>query len=167
MKIVEVDPTTLEVVGSTKLLAWPRIPAFSPDGKRLYQTIRWLNGALVIDTAKRTVVDRIALGESKFAEKGMDAHGLAVTPDGSQLWISTQTLNEVTVLGTSDHKIIMRIPVGHNPNWVAFTPDGARAIISNTTDGTVSLVDVPGLKAIATVKVGASPKRLTVGLVMQ
>lgn len=130
-----------------------------------YQTIRWLNGALVIDPVKREVIDRIALGEPKFAKEGKDAHGLAVTPDGKELWLTTQTTDEVTFISTENHNPLGKIQVGHDPNWVGFTPDGKLAAVSNTASATVSLIDVAQHKVVAEVQVGKSPKRLAVGRV--
>lgn len=165
MKLLALDAQTWEVVGETPLLAFPRVVAVTPAGDRLFQTIRWLNGALVIDPAGRKVVDRIALGEPKFAEEGKDAHGLAVTPDGKELWITTQTTDEVTVIDVATLKPIGRVKVGRDPNWVGFTPDGRLAVISNTGSGDATIVDVRGRNATGTVKVGAQPKRLAVGAV--
>ncbi|HMB06955.1 MAG TPA: beta-propeller fold lactonase family protein, partial [Isosphaeraceae bacterium] len=134
--------------------------------KRIYQTIRWLNGALVLDPVKQQVVDRISLGEPTFASEGKDAHGIAVTPDGKQLWLSTQTTNNVTIFDTNDHQVIGRVSVGRDPNWIEFTPDGKFAFVSNTGSNDVTLIDVDRQKVVATVAVGASPKRLAVGSVV-
>jgi YVTN family beta-propeller protein len=116
-------------------------------------------------TAKHKVVDRIALGETKFASEGKDAHGIGLTPDGSQIWLSTQTTDLVTVLDSSTYKILGRIPVGRDPNWLDFTPDGKFAVVSNTGSNDVSIIDVALQQVVATVKVGPSPKRLVVGRV--
>lgn len=59
--------------GTIPLFAQPRVPAVMPAGDRTYQTIRWLNSALVVDLAKGATVDRIVLGESRFAEVGTEA----------------------------------------------------------------------------------------------
>ena len=136
----------------------------APEG-RFTRTIRWLNGALVIDLAKKEVVDRVALGEPKFAVEGKDAHGLAITPDGKQLWLSTQSTDDVTILDTRDHKTLGRITVGRDPNWIELTPDGKLAVVSNTGSNDVSLIDVARQKESARIKVGTSPKRLAVGRV--
>ena len=165
MKLVEFDAESWEVTGETELLAWPRVLAQTLDGKKVYQTIRWLNGALVIDPVQKKVIDRIALGEPKFAVEGMDAHGLGVTPNGKELWIATQTTGEITILSTSDHSILERVSVGRSPNWVEFTPDGALAVVSNTGSDDVSIVDVAKRKVVHTVRSGTMPKRLNVGLV--
>jgi YVTN family beta-propeller protein len=153
------------VTGETALLAWPRVLAQTLDGKKVYQTIRWLNGALVIDPEQKKVVDRIALGEPKSAVEGMDAHGLGVTPNGKELWVATQTTGEVTILNTNDHGIQGRVSVGRSPNWVEFTPDGALAVVSNTGSGDVSIIDVAERKVVRTVQSGTMPKRLNVGWV--
>lgn len=165
MKLVEMDAATWEVTGGTPVFAWPRVLAQSKDGRKVYQTIRWLNGALVIDPEKKQVVDRIALGEPKFASDGKDAHGIGVTPDGKELWIVTQTTDDATVLSTKDHRVLGEVHVGRDPNWLEFTPDGKLAVISNTGSGDVSMVDVAQRRTVKTVKVGKAPKRLTVGMV--
>ena len=166
MKLVEMDVTSWEITGETPLFTWPRVPAQTPDGRKIYQTIRWLNGALVIDPEKRQVVDRIALTEPKFASEGKDAHGIAVTPDGKELWIATQTTDDVTILSTADHRVLGKVQVGRDPNWLEFTPDGKLAVVSNTGSGDVSIVDVANRQTVKTVKVGKGPKRLKVGTVM-
>lgn len=153
------------IVREIAMFAQPRVPAITPAGDRIYQTIRWLNGVLVIDTATGAIVDRIPLGEPQFAKEGKDAHGVAVTPDGSELWITTQTTDSVTVVGTRDHEVRARLPVGRDPNWIEMTADGATAVISNTGGNSVTLVDVRTRRVLDTVNVGAGPKRLSLAAV--
>ena len=155
----------VELIGDVPLFAWPRVLIGGADKKTAYQTIRWLNGVLVIDLESRNVVDRIALGEPDFAVDGKDAHGLAVTPDGRELWLTTQTTNDVSIIGIDSGKVEEKIVVGKNPNWIAFSPDGALAVVSNTDDDTVSILHVGQRYVVATVGVGDSPKRLAVGYV--
>jgi len=150
------------VVGEIPIFAQPRVPAITPAGDRIYQTIRWLNGALVVDPAKGMVVDRIALGEPRFAVEGKDAHGVAVTPDGTELWIATQTTDSVSVVDARDHQVRGQLPVGRDPNWIEITADGATAVISNTGGNSVTLIDVRGRRVLETVPVGPGPKRLAV-----
>lgn len=164
MKIREISVTTWEIIQDTFVRAFPRVFAIS-DQRTLYLTMRWLNGALVIDFDRGEVVDRIALGEPEFAAEGADAHGLAITPNGQELWLSTQTTNDVTVLSLPDHQVIDRIDVGQNPNWLEFTPDGNLALVSNTGSGDVSIIDVDQRQVVRTVGVGPLPKRLAVGYV--
>jgi len=166
MKLITLDPSTWKITSEIPLLAWPRIPDVTPDGTTIYQTIRRLNGCLVVDLAEKGVVNRISLGESKFAVEGKEAHGLAVTPDGRQLWITTQITDDVTIVGTEDQKVVGRVFVGRDPNWIGFTPDGRLVVVSNTGSNDVIIIDVAQRKVVATTKVGASPKRLAVGVVV-
>lgn len=163
-KLVVVRPDG-QIVREIAMFAQPRVPAMTPAGDRIYQTIRWLNGVLVVDPVRATVVDRIALGESKFASEGKDAHGLAVTPDGSELWITTQVTDSLTVVTTRDHTIRERLPVGRDPNWIEITENGAIAVVSNTGGNSVTLVDVRSRRVLETIPVGLGPKRLTVAAV--
>jgi YVTN family beta-propeller protein len=161
MKGALVDAKSWKVRGEISLMAFPRVLVPTPDGKKLYQTIRLLNGAL------KEVVDRIAFGRTVFAPQGKDAHGLAVTPDGRELWISTQSTSSVAAIDTATHGVVGRIEVGKDPNWVGFSPDGSRAVISNTGSGDITIVDVAWRNIVVTVEVGRSPKRLAVGAVAQ
>lgn len=154
-----------DVVQEIPMFAQPRVPAITPAGDRIYQTIRWLNGLLVVDRAKGAVVDRIALGEPQFAVEGKDAHGVAVTPDGSELWITTQTTDSVTVVGTKEHDVRARLAVGRDPNWIEITGDGATAVVSNTGGNSITLIDVRTRRVVETIDVGAGPKRLVVAAV--
>lgn len=160
-KVAVLDGSTWRVHRDIPLFAQPRVPGIAPRGDRIYQTIRWLNGALVIDPLKGVVVERVALGEPQFASEGKDAHGVAVTPDGAELWVTTQTTDSVTVVATTDHEVRGRLAVGRDPNWIEITPDGATAVVSNTGGNSVSLIDVRERRVVGTVPVGPGPKRLT------
>jgi len=160
-----IDPARGELVASIKTGAKPHGVAIAPDGKTVYVSNEGDGTLCFIDPEKKAVVDRIALGQLKFAAEGKDAHGLAVTPDGRELWISTQTGDDVTILNVSDHKTVGRVSVGRDPNWLGFTPDGQRAVVSNTGSNEVSIIDAKNRRVVATVKVGPAPKRLAVGYV--
>ena len=151
-----------DVLSEIPIFAQPRVPAITPAGDRIYQTIRWLNGALVVDPAKGVVVDRIALGERQFANEGKDAHGVAVTPDGSEVWIATQTTDSVSIVRATNHEVRGQLPVGKDPNWIEMTPDGTTAVVSNTGGNSVTIIDVRGRRVLGTVRVGLGPKRLVV-----
>ena len=84
MKLITLDPSTWKITSEKPLLAWPRIPDVTPDGTTIYQTIRRLNGCLVVDLAEKGVVNRISLGESKFAVEGKEPHGLARSACGQR-----------------------------------------------------------------------------------
>lgn len=156
------DADSLEVVKTVPVFATPRVPASSSDGLKIYQTIRWLNGMLVIDVEAGRVTGRIALSHERFAPEGKDAHGVGVDPRQGDVWLTSQTWNTVTVINpaTGDEK--STISVGKDPNWIEFTEDGSIAAVSNTGDGTLSIIDVASKRVVGTVEIGKSPKRLAV-----
>ena len=148
------------------VIGFPRVLTVTSDGTTAYQTMRWINGVLVLDLQRHEVVDRIAFEEPVYAPEGKDAHGPALTPDGGELWLTTQTSSDVAVIRTRDRELLAHIPVGRDPNRVDFTRDGQLALISNTGSNDVSVIDVSRRKVVATIPVGASPKRLAVGVVV-
>lgn len=165
MKLVALDAQTWEVQSEVPLFGWPRVLTITSDGRTAYQTMRWLNGVLVLDLQQHKAVDRIAFETPDFASEGKDAHGPALTPDGRELWLTTQTSDDVAVIQTSDRKLLQRIAVGDDPNWIAFTPDGGQAVVSNTGSNSISIIDVARRQMTATLPVGQAPKRLAVGVV--
>ncbi|MGH7681031.1 MAG: YncE family protein, partial [Candidatus Eiseniibacteriota bacterium] len=164
-RLVAFDAATWEKTAEIPLWGVPRPFAFSPDGSKIFQTIRWLNGLLVIDTAKNQVVDQIALSGTSFSPEGREAHGCAITPDSTQLWLTTQNLDTLTILDARSFGVLGQISVGREANWVRFTPNGERAVVSLTNDDQVKIIGVAERKVIASVKVGSQPKRLAVGWV--
>jgi YVTN family beta-propeller protein len=165
MLVTILDGGTFQPTAEIPLLALPRVLAPTPDGTGFYQTIRWLNGALLVDIQQKKVVDRVALGEERFAAEGKDAHGIAVSPDGKELWLTTQTTNAVSVINTENHQLKEIINVGKNPNWIEISRDGNIAIVSNTDSNDICVIDTKSRRIVHTIPVGSSPKRLAIGAV--
>jgi len=165
MVLTALSVPALERKATADLMAFPRVFSVSNDQKRIYQAIRWFNGALVVDAGTMKVVDRIALGEARFAKDGMDAHQPALTPDGAQLWIGTQWDDSISIVDLAQPKRLRKIPVCRSPNWTGFTPDGSVAVVSCTGSNDVTIIDARSEKVVDKVAVGSEPKRLAVGLV--
>ncbi len=157
------DLTSMELVSRIPVFAFPRVLSIAPDGNTAFLTIRWLNGALVVDLKGKGPRERVALGEPKFAADGKDAHGVALTHDGKLLVISTQMTDEVTFIDAQTLAVLGRVKVGKNPNWLGVTADDRFAAVSTTDDDSVSILDLAARKVVATARVGRQPKRLVVG----
>lgn len=142
---------------------YPRVLAATRTGDVAFLTVRWLNGALVVDLSGKGPRDRIALGEVRFAKEGKDAHGIALAPDERTLLITTQMTDRLTFVDTTTLEVRGGVTVGRNPNWVEVTPDGRLAVVSNTDDDSLSIVDITERRVLGTVRVGKGPKRLAVG----
>lgn len=157
------DLHTLERVSRIPVFGFPRVLVVDATGETAFLTIRWLNGALLVDLKGRGPRERIALGEPRFALEGKDAHGVALTPDGRTLLLTTQMTGEMTFADPVSLAVRARLTVGRNPNWVEVTRDGRYAVVSNTDDDTAAVVDVGAMKVVKTTRVGRQPKRLVVG----
>lgn len=157
------DLSSYERTAQIPVFAYPRVLAVAGSGDVAFLTIRWLNGALAIDLGGKGPVDRIALGEPRFAPEGKDAHGIALTPDKRVLLLTTQMTDRLTFIDAGTMEVLGDVEVGRNPNWVEVTPDGRAAVVSTTDDDSVSIVDVATRRVITTVAVGKNPKRLAVG----
>lgn len=157
------DLTTFERVAHVPVFGFPRVFALTPAGDTAFLTIRWLNGALVVDLLGHGPRERVALGEPRFAPEGKDAHGVALTPDGETILITTQMTDELTFVDSATLVVHGRVRVGRNPNWVALTADGRYAVVSTTDDDSASIVGVSTRKVVAVAHVGHQPKRLVLG----
>ncbi len=157
------DLSTLERLLHVPVYGFPRVLAMKRSGEATFSTIRWLNGALLVDLEGRGPSDRVALGEPLFAPEGKDAHGITLTPDDRILLLTTQMTDQLTFVDARTLDVLDQIHVGKNPNWVDVTPDGRTAAVSTTDDDSVSIVDISSRKVISTARVGRQPKRLVVG----
>jgi YVTN family beta-propeller protein len=157
------DLTSMTRVAQVPVFAFPRVLSLTPDGHTAFLTIRWLNGALVVDLDGKGPRERVALGEPTFATEGKDAHGVAVTHDGKLLILTTQMTDDVTFIDAQSLAVLGRVKVGKNPNWVDITADDHFAAVSTTDDDSVSILDISARKVVAIAHVGHQPKRLVVG----
>jgi YVTN family beta-propeller protein len=78
-------PTNFDAAHGAKI-TFPAGSALSPDGKFLYVACNGDNSLAVIDTARRTVVNRVPVGFFPYA--------VAVTPDGRTAYVSNWGVTE-------------------------------------------------------------------------
>jgi YVTN family beta-propeller protein len=123
------------------------------------------NGFVIVDFAKRQVVDRVRLPEVPAAERvtqglqGSPSHGLAVAPDGKVLCVLSKMNSRVYMYALPELKLLGESKVGHHPDWLTFTPDGTRVYVANAGSNSVSVIDVAARKEITQIPVGQVPKR--------
>src|SRR5918911_2100912 len=168
-KINVIDQKTEEIVWSLPTEEGVRPMAFdtNPDGstRRIFAQQSNFNGFIVVDFAKRQVVDRIRLPEVPPAERvteglqGSPSHGIGVTPDGKTLCVLSKMNTRVYMFSMPDLTLLGESKVGHHPDWLTFTPDSNRVYVANAGSNSVSVVDIASRKEIARVPVGQVPKR--------
>jgi YVTN family beta-propeller protein len=129
----------------------------SPDGKRVAVVDNGEPVLLLIDTAKDTVVDKIALeGVAKAAFKPR------YSPDGSILLVCGQGDGQVNIIHTADlHGKQVVLKVGRDPMGFAFAADGKTALVANHGDGTVSVLDLKAGTVVRSFMAGKGIETLT------
>jgi YVTN family beta-propeller protein len=167
-KITVLDQATEEVLWTLPTEDGVRPIGFekNADGStaRLFVQLSNFNGFIVVDFAKRQIVNKIALpdvGAEKVTEglQGSPSHGIGVTPDGKTLCVLSKMNTRIYFFSMPDLKPLGESKVGHHPDWLTFTPDSRRAYVANAGSNSVSVIDIAARKEIATIPVGQVPKR--------
>ncbi|HYU37371.1 MAG TPA: hypothetical protein VEL29_05505, partial [Gemmatimonadales bacterium] len=83
-------------------------------GRLAYLTEGAAASVSVVDVARRTVIDSIAVGRRPW--------GIALSPDGRWLYTADGRANTVSVIDTPARKVVMAIPVGERPNDLLYIP---------------------------------------------
>ena len=110
---------------------------------------------VVIDAARRAVIDRIALPHV--------VEGLAVSPDGATVYACAQDAAEFYVVDTRSHAVTGTVPIdGANPEKkqmrrVRVSPDNNYVVVSSNQDHHVAIFERGALKQIASIPVKKSP----------
>jgi len=167
-KITVIDQATEQILWTLPTEDGVRPIGFekNADGStaRLFIQLSNFNGFIVVDFAKRQVVDKIALpdvGAEKVTEglQGSPSHGIGVTPDGKTLCVLSKMNTRIYFYSMPDLKLLGESKVGHHPVWLTFTPDSKRVYVANAGSNSVSVIDIAARKEIATIPVGQVPKR--------
>ena len=113
------------------------------------------NYLVVIDSARRSVIDRISLPHV--------VEGLAVSPDGAAVYACAQDAAEFYVIDARSHAVTRTVPIeGANAQRkqmrrVRVSPDNRYVAVSSNQDAHVAVYDTAGLKQIASFPTKKSP----------
>ena len=106
---------------------------------------------LVIDIAKRELVDTIALDESP--------EGMAVSSDGKFVAVASEITNSVAFVSTATRKKVCSVPTkGKNPEYAEFSPDGNWLYVSAEEPDSIDIVDVACRRQVSSLKLGPRPR---------
>jgi YVTN family beta-propeller protein len=171
-RIYVFDTRALKTVGTIATGKAPRPMAISADGKWLYSDVDDLSGFLVIDTARRAVVERVAFPKLTQEQKttGSRGHGLGLTRDQHELWAAS-TLHDVIDVYDREPggkvKFLTQIAVQGMPHWITFSPDGRYGYASLNDSDKVAVIDVATHKVVKNLLLpkGSGPKTIDAGVV--
>jgi len=107
----------------------------SPDGTRLYAVLSGTNEVAAIDTVKRAVLGRAAVGKLP--------RGIAITADGTRLYVTNSWADTVTEIDTATLRPLRTLPAGFEPTGAALDGRGALYVANRLSDD-ISVLDLAG-----------------------
>ncbi|MGD0049681.1 MAG: hypothetical protein ABSE42_22030 [Bryobacteraceae bacterium] len=105
----------------------------SPDGTRLYAVLSGTGEVVAIDTAKRAIAGRVAVGKVP--------RGIAVTPDGARLYVTNSWADTVSEIDAAAMQPLRTLPAGFEPTGIAFDGRGTLYVANRLSDD-VAVVDL-------------------------
>lgn len=115
---------------------------------RVFVTTELPSMLLVIDPAKRAVVDR-------YDVHGKTPHMIRTSPDHRSAWITCTDTSNVSVVDLKTRNV-RTLPTGPRPQGIVFSPDGKRAYVANSDGETVTVVDVDRVRVIGEIVTGGA-----------
>ena len=139
----EAAPTTIDFVDETFLI---HMIEFSLDGSVAYVGADTPGGVYVVDTATRTISERVE--ESPGNEHVGDMHALDLSPDGETLYVVGCTANGVFYLDTGTNEMTRFVNLNPIETWplcLELNPDASRLYVAGiemATDGVGRIYEV-------------------------
>ncbi|GGY83719.1 YncE family protein [Streptomyces omiyaensis] len=177
-KITVVDAATFETVrvidmrsrldafGRDDLSDAVRPLVFTPDEKKLYFQVSFLNGFLEYDVDADRVTRLKALPGSPATDPDRTTwvndsrhHGLSISPDGGKLCVAGTMDDYATVVDRATLKQGPLVPAD-KPYWATVSGDGRSCVVSESGADRVSAIDFATGERIASVPVGDHPQRV-------
>ncbi|MFD3335396.1 YncE family protein [Streptomyces sp. NPDC058700] len=156
----------LDAFGRGDLSDAVRPVAFTPDEKKLYLQVSFLNGFLEYDIA----TDRITRLKTLPGNPATDPdrttwvndsrhHGLSMSPDGTKLCVAGTMDDYATVV---DRATLQEGPLVEvsKPYWATVSGDGRSCVVSESGADRVTAIDFATGRRVASVDVGDHPQRV-------
>jgi len=105
----------------------------SPDGARLYAVLSGTGEVAAIDTAKRNVIGRVAVGKVP--------RGIAITPDGARLYVTNSWADTISEIDAARMQTLRTLPAGFEPTGIASDGRGSLYVANRLSDN-VTVLDV-------------------------
>ncbi|MER5738544.1 YncE family protein [Streptomyces sp. NPDC002262] len=177
-RITVVDATTFETVrvidmrsrldafGRDDLSDAVRPLVFTPDEKKLYFQVSFLNGFLEYDVEADRVTRLKTLPGSATTDPDRTTwvndsrhHGLSISPDGAKLCVAGTMDDYATVVDRATLRQGPLVPAD-KPYWATVSGDGKSCVVSESGADRVSAIDFATGERVASVEVGDHPQRV-------
>ncbi|MEV8585669.1 YncE family protein [Streptomyces sp. NPDC051180] len=156
----------LDAFGRGDLSDAVRPLVFTPDEKKVYFQVSFLNGFLEYDVAS----DRITRLKNLPGNPGTNPdrttwvndsrhHGLSMSPDGTKLCVAGTMDDYATVVDRESLRQGPLVPAS-KPYWATVSGDGRSCVISESGSDRVTAIDFATGQRVASVDVGDHPQRV-------
>lgn len=151
--VLVIDPAT-EAVQAIDVGATAHWVAISHVTGKVFASVKQ-DYVVVIDTARRAVIDRIALPHT--------VEGLAVTPDGATLYVCAQSAAEFYAIDAGSHAVARTVAIEgadgtkKQMRRVRVSPDNRYVVVSSNQDHHAAIYDGASLRQIASFPTAKSP----------
>ena len=162
------DPRTLAVRKSIAFDAGVRPFAFSPDGRRIYVQLSFLNGFVVVDATTGKTLKTVALpvagpavGEDPKNYPNQAAHhGITLSGDGRTICDAATVSNYVALVDRRTLRTRKIVRVGDQPAEAETSPDGKLCFVADRGPGSnaLSVVSFAKRREIKRIKLGRRPQ---------
>ncbi|WP_017237826.1 YncE family protein [Streptomyces sp. SS] len=156
----------LDAFGRGDLSDAVRPLVFTPDEKKVYFQVSFLNGFLEYDVDSDRVTRLKNLPGNPATDPDRTTwvndsrhHGLSISPDGAKLCVAGTMDDYVTVV---DRETLTQGPLvpASKPYWATVSGDGRSCVISESGTDRVTAVDFATGQRVASVDVGDHPQRV-------
>jgi DNA-binding beta-propeller fold protein YncE len=147
---------TLRVLKVLRDFGSPHLVAVAPSGEWAYVTDDARGQLVTIELARRSVVDRLAVGTG--------AHHLTISPDERRLWLALgEQARTVVIVDTSQPgrpRVLRRFDPGIAVHDLAFSPDGRQVWLTSADTQSVTVVDTHSTRRLFSVPAGRPPQHV-------
>lgn len=171
VKVIDMRPR-LDAAGRSDLSDAIRPAVLTPDGKKLYFQVSFLNGVVEYDVT----TDRVTRVATLPANPALSSdrttwvndsrhHGLSVSPDGTKLCAAGTMDDYVTVV---DRASLQPGPLvtASKPYWATVSGDGKHCVVSESGTDQVTAIDFATGRKVLSVPVGDHPQRVRVASIV-
>ncbi|MDX6641400.1 MAG: hypothetical protein QOF12_2411 [Solirubrobacteraceae bacterium] len=162
------DPTTLAVQRTFSFAAGVRPFMFSPDGRRIYVQLSFLNGFAVVDATTGRTIRTVALpvagpavGEAPSSYPNQAAHhGIALSGDGRTICDAGTVSNYVALVARGSLKTRAIIKVGDQPADAETSLDGKLCFVTDRgpASNALSVISFARRREIRRLRMGKHPQ---------
>jgi YVTN family beta-propeller protein len=133
-----IDPQALATVGTIPLGGKPEFVVFDPRSGLLYQNLEDTDSVVVVDLAKRAIVDRWSILPCRAPT------GLALDEQQARLFIGCKDNALLAVVDIGTRRVITTVPIAKGVDSVSFDPQMQRIYTTGKSGMLVVIQQEPG-----------------------